>query len=336
MKIAEHHITALQTFGYTETEARFLYIVATHSGYFVPRQFIAFSGAKWGKRSAHFADKIERHGHAGWREYQGAGGVYHLFAKKLYGQIGKENIRNRRKHSVEFIRTRLVLLDFILANLHHDYLETEQAKLDYFCSTLKIAVKHLPAKTYVGNSRTEPTLRYFIDKFPLFFDNRSASSSPVVTFSYIDAGEVTSTGLVNHLRAYQPLFRKLPQFRFLYIANSQAHFARAKELFSSLVAEPLGADISQEISRYFHLRRAWEQKQYGNLTNDDIEWLKDARKRFAAQRIDAAYRTWTLGKLGDLALCLEFADMNPQHKVAFSTYLIAENTQDRSWCRQEG
>jgi len=132
MKIADHDVAAIQAFGYTEVEARFLYIVATHSGYFVARQFIAFSGAKWGKRSAHFAEKIERHGHAAWREYQGTGGVYHIFARRLYGEIGKENIRNRRQHSLEFIRTRLVLLDFILANQQHDYLETEQAKLSYF------------------------------------------------------------------------------------------------------------------------------------------------------------------------------------------------------------
>jgi len=110
MKIAEYDIAALQRFGYTEVEARFLYIVATHSGYFVPRQFIAFSGAKWGKRSAHFAEKIERHGHAAWREYPGTGGVYHVFARRLYGEIGKENIRNRRQHAPEFVRTRLVLL----------------------------------------------------------------------------------------------------------------------------------------------------------------------------------------------------------------------------------
>ena len=47
MKIAEQNIAAIQAFGYTESEARFLYIVATHSGYFIPRQFLAFTGAKW-------------------------------------------------------------------------------------------------------------------------------------------------------------------------------------------------------------------------------------------------------------------------------------------------
>ena len=84
MKIAAEHISAIQSLGYTSDEARFLYIVATHSGYFVPRQFIAFTGASWGKRSQHFTQKLESRGHVTWREYQDVGGVYHLFSKTLY------------------------------------------------------------------------------------------------------------------------------------------------------------------------------------------------------------------------------------------------------------
>ena len=51
MKIAQEHIVALEALGYTEQESRFLYIVATHSGYFVPRQFVEFNGASPGKGS---------------------------------------------------------------------------------------------------------------------------------------------------------------------------------------------------------------------------------------------------------------------------------------------
>ena len=51
MNIAPAHLDALKALGYTETEARFLYIVATHSGYFVARQFLAFTDAHWGKRT---------------------------------------------------------------------------------------------------------------------------------------------------------------------------------------------------------------------------------------------------------------------------------------------
>ena len=54
MKIVEEHIFALETLGYTEEESRFLYIVATHSGYFVPRQFAAFDAPSQEKGSPPF------------------------------------------------------------------------------------------------------------------------------------------------------------------------------------------------------------------------------------------------------------------------------------------
>ena len=99
MTFNDQDIAAIQTLGYTLDEARFLYLVAVHSGYFVPRQFLTFSG----KRSNNFVTKLESRGHATWREYYRTGGVYHLFSSTLYRYMGKENLRNRRRHSVEFI-----------------------------------------------------------------------------------------------------------------------------------------------------------------------------------------------------------------------------------------
>jgi hypothetical protein len=45
LSIKPSYLEALQALGYCESEARFLYIVATHSGYFVARQFLAFTCA---------------------------------------------------------------------------------------------------------------------------------------------------------------------------------------------------------------------------------------------------------------------------------------------------
>src|SRR5215472_8349703 len=108
MNIPQEKTEALKAFGYTEAEARFLYIVATHSGYFLARQFLNFVGAKRGYRT-------------------------HSLAQKLYARIGHENLRNRRRHRLEAIRTRLLGLDFILANQEYQYLETEGEKVAYFC-----------------------------------------------------------------------------------------------------------------------------------------------------------------------------------------------------------
>ena len=44
MNIPIDRIDALSTFGYTEREAEFLYMVATFSGFFVQRQFASYLG----------------------------------------------------------------------------------------------------------------------------------------------------------------------------------------------------------------------------------------------------------------------------------------------------
>jgi hypothetical protein len=152
MNIPEKHVALLMELGYTEPEARFLYVVATHSGYFILRQFLNFTSARRGKRSNLFARKVLNNGHASVRDYLGYGSIYHLFSRTLYGQIEKGNLRNRRKHSFEYIRTRLVLLDFILANPEGEYLETEQDKVTFFCEKLGVAKEFLPGRVYAASN----------------------------------------------------------------------------------------------------------------------------------------------------------------------------------------
>ncbi len=323
MNIDPENIAAIASLGYTDEEARFLYVVAMHSGYFVPGQFLAATGAKWGKRSNNFTAKLQSRGHATWREYDRIGGVYHLVSKTIYRRIGNENLRNQRQHSVEFIRTRLLLLDFVLAQSSYEYLETERDKLRFFCGELRIPQTVLPAKGYEGNSGAEPTLRYFVDKFPLFIDRADSSSPPVVTFSYVDPGQASLAGFANHLQAYLPLFRALADFSFLYIANSSVHFVRAEDCFSFIVKGPLEADVSSDVLRYFGLRNAWDTKKYGSLSANDVEWLKEATHRFHGDRFDDWYQSWSSGRLGEEAFRGEFEQMAPHRRVTFQTWMVA-------------
>src|ERR1700693_4187335 len=158
MNIPQNHVALLMEPGYTEPEARFLYVVATHSGYFILRQFLNFTGARRGKRSNLFARQVLNNGHGSVRAYSGYGSIHHLFSRTLYGQIERGNLRNRRAHSFEFIRTRLVLLDFILANRDVEYLETEPDKISFFCDRLSVAKEFLPGKVYEGGPGSRPTI----------------------------------------------------------------------------------------------------------------------------------------------------------------------------------
>jgi len=326
MNIADEHVSAIRTFGYTADEARFLYVVATHSGYFVPRQFVAFTGASWGKRSDNFTNKVEKYGHATWREYINMGGVYNLCSKTLYRLIGREDLRNHRRHSTEFIRTRLLLLDFVIANPDYRYLETEPDKLRFFCDELGVPKKALPAKAYEGPSTPQPTLRYFVDKFPLFLDSLSGSSSPVVTLSYVDPGHPTLGGFARHLNQYMPLFHYLTDFYFVYIAASTVHFERAETRFASLVKAPFQHTSPEELERYFRLREAWERKQYRMLSTEDIEWLDQANQRVGGARVETLYKLWRSGDSAEQQWRGLLSEGQAPQGVKFRTALITSVT----------
>lgn len=187
MHFPETSIENLRSFGYTEDEAHFLYRVAMHSGYFSARQYLGFTGAKSGGKTLAFTHKVLGKGHATAQLLLRNGRVYHLVSRLVYRAIGSENLRNRHEHSVEHIRTKLAILDFVLAHLDYRYLNTEAEKVDYFCGKLGISRALLPAKRYAGAIRHNTKDRYFVEKFPFFFTSESPSP-PVVTFSFVDPG----------------------------------------------------------------------------------------------------------------------------------------------------
>jgi hypothetical protein len=325
MNIPRNHVELLMEFGYTEPEAQFLYVVATHSGYFILRQYLRFTGAHRGKRSSVFARKILNNGHASVRDYLGYGSIYHLFSRTLYGQIEKGNLRNRRAHSFEFIRTRLVLLDFILANRDAEYLETESDKINLFCEKLGIAKEFLPGKVYEGGPGSRPTIRYFVDKFPLFLASGLPAPLPVVTFSYVDSGLGTISAFLTHVAAYQPLFRQLHSFRLLYISPRDTEFPKVTERFRCVVKRPLESDVSGEIVRYFQVRKRFENRQYVVPVTEDFEFLNEAKRRFHGERFEHLYRSWDSGALSEHELRREFCQMKPDRAVFFETYLVGEH-----------
>ena len=315
MNISPVHIDALQSLGYTEAEARFLYIVATHSGYFVARQFLAFTASHWGYRTNTFWSKLHTKKHARTERFPKSGTVYHLFARRVYRQIDRENIRNRREHEIEYIRRRIGMLDYVLSHPQWKYLETEPEKFAYFSNQLKVPSHFLPSKIYHGQKTSQPTVRYFVDKFPMFFG--IDAPSPVVTFTYIHGSEANLTEFVHHLETYLPLFRQLSAFRFLYLARVDSHFHKARELFDSLVAIPLGSDVSADLLRYFQIRKAWDLGRYTSLSEADLIFRNQAKARFGGQRFEHLYRGWKTSRVNDSDINQEFGGSNRHATVHF-------------------
>jgi hypothetical protein len=321
MRLPETSIENLRSLGYTENEARFLDLVATHSGYFSARQYLVFTGTKSGEKSMVFTQKVLGKGHATARLLLRNGRIYHLFSRLVYRAIGRENLRNRREHSVEHIRTKLAILDFVLGHLDYRYLETEAEKVDYFCSKLGISRAALPAKRYTGAIRQKATDRHFVDKFPLFFVSGPSSPS-VVSFSFVDPGLMSLGSFETHLLAYASLFSTLPTLHFVYIATLPTHFESARKLFLAMTDRRPKTDPSKEILRYFAVRKFWDTKHYEILSTDDIEFLNIAQKRFDDARTEVRYHAWAENRISSDMVRAEFRDLAPKPEFRFNTELV--------------
>ncbi len=323
MKIDELRLSALEAHGYSRDEASFLYIVATHSGYFVARQFLAFTGASWGRRTSLFWNKLQANKHARTSSLPPKfRAVYHIFAREVYRDLGRENLRNRRRHEREYVERRLAILDFVLANPELAYLETEPDKVSYFCDELKIERRHLPSKTYLGKRTVQPTHRYFVDRFPMFVEGLNGGAHRIPTFTFIQGAEANLSAFMHHLQAYSGLFRELREFRFLFLDPTEAHFAKCRELFRALVTVPLEANPADDLLRYFAIRKAWDLRDYAALTEADLAFRNLSKSRFAGDRFEHFFRAWKAGRIGDAHIRAAFQGHSIPHTTHFNAQIL--------------
>jgi hypothetical protein len=322
MKISPDHLEAIRRFGYTDAEAHFLYVVATHSGYFTQRQFGNLIQSKPGSAVHAFVERASGKHHLKETTLQNNCHVYQLSYKPIYKSIQKENIRNRRGHSLEFIKTRLAILDFVLEHLDDDYLEGETDKLRYFEDDLHLDRKAMPGRTYKGSNQTPDTVRYFVDKFPILFDSASAAQEPILIFTYIDPGFENVKGFRLHLEAYSAFLKRLSSFVFIYACPCANTFHAAEHTFQTLIAPRPEQQVGQ-VTKYFRLRVIWEAKRYEQLSNADLEFLNYAKSHLAGDAVQSLYAKWIAGGFGDGQLkqalqCL----LGSERKVQFKTYKL--------------
>jgi hypothetical protein len=312
MTTHESQLANLRAFGFTDVEARFLYLVATHSGYFTVRQFLDFARARSGKRNARLVEKLFELGHASAQRYRRRSMVYHLDSRPLYDAIGKGDLRNRRGHELGYIKARLLALDYILAHPEDDYLETAEAKRQYFMRRIHVPESlFLPCKEH-GNGIT------FADRFPLSIAYPSPDYLPVVIFTFLDPEHRNLEAYIAHLRTYRPLFRQLPGFQLLYISTAAGLQKEAAELFS-LFVEGKGL---RELTRYFDLQTKWDKEQYGRFSEQDLIFLSDARKRYTGESFGTLRYFWGRNQLSRDLQTEGAAESLSTQKILFQTLTV--------------
>jgi hypothetical protein len=213
----------LQSLGYTEREASFLYIVAAHSGYFLRRQFDYFIDRQRGAIAQHFLEKSRRLRHVEIIDYGESRYAYHLFAKPIYRLVGNSDSQNRRWKGDGVIRARLIALDYVLANENDHFLITEAERIHFFASERRI-----PRELFTDR---DGRLLAMLASLPISIANRTQPSSSPVRFLFADEALLTIKRFCRFLSESSRLLRALDNFEIIYASNSEHLFPLAKEEF---------------------------------------------------------------------------------------------------------
>jgi hypothetical protein len=325
-------IQALMRFGYTEREAAFICLVALSGGFFLRRQFCTFAQTGKGGASTTLIEKLiqKEHGRAvtGFRNLH----VHHISARPIYNAIGQENSRSRRERAPVAMKNKLMGLDFVLEHRGHSYLMTEQEKVSYFTTTLGIDIADLPVKEFRSPNAENSTSRYFIDKYPIFLPG-NAGEIPLVSFTFIDEGIVTSSRFETYLHQCARLFARLDRFAVIYVAGSEQPFASAEKAFEGFLSgggrhylDRLRAADPKRLAEYFVRQHLWETKQLDSWGTAEFIQLRNYRAEFSGPFYKALYNRWKT--FGDQAFQDVFGNRQPAidpSRACFSTCLLPHN-----------
>ena len=216
-------IVAIESLGYTEREAAFLYLVAVHSGYFLRRQFDYFIDRNKGAIVMRFLEKARIAGHIEFLDYQQGWHVYHLFSRAIYRLVGDAESQNRRRKGDAQVRARLMTLDYVIENNQDHYLESEAERIRFFEHDRRLAID-----VFAGDDgRLYPLLA----SFPLSLTDRTRPAQSLVRVAFIDEGFATIEKFLRFLSVTEPLLRALQHFELIYVGSSDFNFQAAKAAF---------------------------------------------------------------------------------------------------------
>jgi hypothetical protein len=321
MKTPAESITVLQHFGYSEREAKFLYLVATHSGVFLQRQYqpLGLSRGACRKFALRTIVKKDAKEHLPKR---GVIKVYELFGQGIYGALGTEKFRRliaSPDSAIDRVAAKLLALDFVLANPDVHYLDQASDKVSYFVTEQKINQEILPSRGW-GRAEGAASVHYFSERYPIFLT--AGSDERLVNFTYIEDENISLKAFASFVRKYRPLFCALGgKFRLIFVSRNTRNFHLAKKLFIKTLAASNKGAKPHLLARFFWLRMMAEEKRFAELANQDlIDWQRGL-KRYADPVHEGQYQEWKqTGKLPQTKP-LENGPVVPDPAGQFETFL---------------
>ena len=316
MSSSDEKLWAFGSWRYTESEKRFLYLIATQSGYFFHKHYADFLGIAPNKRTSALIEKAHRYGHVMQREYEhGHYKLYHLFSRRVYERLGQDNSSLRKPGSLNLATTRLMVTSFIVAHPNEAYFDSETAKVEHFTQKLRISLQALPQKKFRSRANQELVTRYFVEKYPIFIEKPSEPSSAVV-FTYFEDSIPSLEGFRSHLNSYKPLLLGLNgNYRMIYAARSDTNFSKAESCFRATLCHEFNP---RQLLHYFQVRKQADEKQFQRMTHADlVDWQRGLR-RFAGQFYEDAFQQWKQTQV--LPRKPENSNLNSGNQ--FSTFLV--------------
>jgi hypothetical protein len=280
-------IASLESVGYLEREASFLYLVAIHSGFFLSRQYNQFV-QRARSVSSKFIKKAVSLRHirvieCGWRRR-----IYHLHSRTVYQALMGRDSSKRKIYGDAHIKSQLMVLDFLLLNLGAHLLEDEARKVDFFRNQCGMRADLLPRR-YIGR------WNYFCDRFPIL-----VSDTGTPRFCFVDEGQLTPNRFLLYLKQYRPLFEALGEFELIYISDTASNFARAKATFhrfftpdSLLGVTPL-TPLGVEHFLAFLAARQRNEEQGSVSTARDLELISEGEQLYTALEHKALQAAWMI------------------------------------------
>jgi hypothetical protein len=301
-------VPVLEAVGYTEREAAFLYLVALHSGYFLRRQYGRFIQRERGAIAAQLLRKAVALGHLQSVACGQARFVYHLTSREMYSAIGLTASQHRRLKGDAQIKSRLMVLDFVLDHLGDRLLDSSEAKRDFFAQTLGLSESLLPSSPGGGG-------HLFPEEFPIL-----AGEQQSVRFTFFDEGALSSSGFENFLRRYRAVFAALPGFELLYLADSNHSFERAAKIFAALYPEARALGVTtmtpRGVDHFLEYLRASEnnETQKRAFTLRDLAVLREGEHLYTTLEHQALCAAWQIGSTSTERVRQRFQQQGPQAK----------------------
>jgi hypothetical protein len=287
----------LMQLGYTPREAAFLYLAGASSGFFLARQYARFAQRRPGALIQQLIEKGQAYGHlialdCGQRRH-----VYHLCSRTIYRLIGDEESQNRRVKGDQEIKTKLMVLDYVLDHLGKRFLCSTREKVSFFQDTMDLSKGSLLLANSPGLLDPRPAVdRLFQDRFPILISKTDDPKRPNLTFTYFDHGTCTIKPFVRQLRVYQPLFDELCEFQLEYVALSSRNFEAAEQAFCRLFSSdgettdllPLGRD---HFIRFIEAQDLFERNDR-RFSHADLVVLREGEEVYRRPEHDYLYKVW--------------------------------------------